>query len=129
MKSEENLKVCNDSIKGGHYNAAASRYYYALRLAVQALFEVRNIPVPWITKYNGKKVQEWTHPQLFRMAAVEIAIEGKNTRQLLERAGRYRIKADYEQIPVLESEITDLVRQSIEIFQVISDELKRETPE
>jgi uncharacterized protein (UPF0332 family) len=89
QKSKENLAVSEDARTRGYYNAAASRYYYALVLAGLAIFARAG------TEY------EWTNHPAFvfdissiffqrRYGAVEDIMDA------LEEAMSARVTADYE---------------------------------
>ena len=122
-KCQENLKVCDWAIGQGHANAAASRYYYALRLAAQALFAKRGIATPTV---NGQR--KWPHSKLWsefdKQLPMSIHIElSESCGRSLYDAGQLRIQADYKEIDVTEKDILGLRSKSDTVFKIVEKEI------
>jgi hypothetical protein len=123
-KSAENRIVSEDAIAKGHLNAAASRYYYALYLAIKALFEERLIPVPDQIRSGSGYVRNrfpdrWPKPTLHERAQVEIPGYKQNVERIMEDAWDLRVIADYKDVGVEPYEINTLKEDADGLFQVI----------
>ncbi len=126
-KSVENRSVSEHAFENGQFNAAASRYYYALRLAINALFEERGVPIPkklwrrekWVE--NNKKYWPWQ--ELHVQASKELQSYSNNIMKLLKRAWKLRVRGDYKDIHVEEKSIDLLKRDLDRLFEVIESEI------
>jgi len=122
-RSVENLHVTLLASKGRHFNAAASRYYYAMRLAIHALFKNSSIEGARISR-GGNQIEHWTHPALINRAEEVLKTKLPNIRNILEMAKELREKGDYEPFPVTGPRIRSLRTRSLRLFRTILDEIK-----
>ena len=114
-KSEHALKVAEELIKGGYPSDAASKIYYAMFYAAQALLKANNIDV---TKHSAV---ESSFGYYFAKAG---KIEAKYHKMLLE-ARKIREIADYDiQDEIVEPEASLKVEQGKEFVQAIKKLLK-----
>jgi uncharacterized protein (UPF0332 family) len=117
-KSKENLRVWRWACRAGHFNAAASRYYYALRLAAQAFFETRGIDQPYAHAEFNAKLEE------------ELAARGYGLYKIgpfLKDAMDLRHTADYNDVPVEDWELDEMKRNCAQIWKAMGRELKSGT--
>jgi len=112
-KSRENLDVSDYAQSEGKFNAAMSRYYYALRFAVGAAFLKRGLsdPIPKM------------HWELIREAATNLKKVNPDLKAWFDKAKSLRQRGDYKEMPVLPQEFKNLVDELDIIFVVIKDEI------
>jgi uncharacterized protein (UPF0332 family) len=114
-KSKENLLVWQRACRDGHFNAAASRYYYALRLAAQAFFETRKIDSPYIkAEFNALLEEE--------LAA--LGYEDCDTCRFMTLADKLRNRGDYEHLPVGEPRLQMVKANCSKIWRAVGKELR-----
>ena len=116
-KSKENLLVAEEAKRTGSYNAAASRYYYALVLAGLALLERENI------------FYEWTNHETFindtgYLLASKHFGERADIVDALEKALKFRIRADYEPFPVIRRHLDIAITACSPVLEALEIELK-----
>jgi len=117
VKSKENLAVADDARNAGSYNAAASRYYYALVLAGLALLERERMAYEWVD-----------HP-IFIEDVIDLFDKkryGDRSEMMdaLEEARQVRIRADYEPFPVKPNHLTCVFLNCQPILEAIALDLK-----
>ncbi len=123
-KSIENRRVCRLAISNGHYNAAASRYYYALRLAVHALFKQKQIHGQRAMDRSGQMVEKWRHNALIAKVDQLFGSKISGIKEILDMALELREKGDYEPFPVAQPRLEVLKRLSRGVFRRILNEIK-----
>jgi len=124
-KSLENLEVCRLARGEGHFNAAASRYYYAMRMAVHALFKKKGIEGEWKTASGGYRVEEWKHRRMIDVAGERFSQVLPGIARFLGTTRELRERADYEPLPIGEHQLQPFIRMSKRIFRGIFDEIRR----
>ncbi|MCD6217242.1 hypothetical protein J7L05_05210 [bacterium] len=129
-KSAENLAVSRVSFQNNHYNAAASRYYYALYQAFFALFEFRGISVNKERQTReGMKPNPnpnvWTKNELHNQAKIEIKDYKFNVHRILKKAAEKRVKGDYKDMDVEFRELEDIQRRADGVFLIIDKEINK----
>ena len=120
-KSKENLEVCRMATDRQYFNAAASRYYYALRLAAQALFETRGV-----YSNDPRGPSYWGHSDLVQETVRLLSIGGHSSidaDRWLNEARTLRNRGDYKLLDVHKDEIDYLVKNSVGLFEVIENEI------
>jgi len=121
-KSVENRKVADWANSERHYNAAASRYYYALRLAAQAAFELRDL-----SPLKSSDPDYWDHDELLdRIARVYNPADypDLDTERWFKKAREFRVKGDYKQLPVESENMQLLLGGGKKIFTTIRAEIE-----
>jgi uncharacterized protein (UPF0332 family) len=113
LKSRENLEISDYAQSEGKFNAAMSRYYYALRFAIGAVFLKRGLhdPIP---------MRHW---ELRRDAANHLKTVNPDLKAWLKTAQRLRERGDYSRIPVMFQEFKILTDELDGIFTVVKDEI------
>jgi hypothetical protein len=124
-KSQENLDVCGHAQADGHCNAAASRYYYALRLAAQSHFFKKGIPAPpfvWEQRERvPNKENRWTHPQLINRIRQEFrGGEFSQMASIVTEAKALREKGDYTDLNVEDNELEPLMERTKDFLSHLS---------
>lgn len=121
-KSRENLEVCDSAMADEKFNAAASRYYYALRLAAISYFWAKGIKPPDKIWERGREVKntenKWPHPKLINRVG-EVLPSGMDAKNLLRSAKDLRIKGDYKDIDVDKHELPKLRKLTDEVLDVL----------
>ena len=115
-KSKENLAVYGFARSRGHWNAAASRYYYALLLAALALLEKHK------EDYSTRGNRHFLHLAIEKCLRTSGHVLDNVTRFLKESLD-LRAKADYEDLPVEEHELKRVRNNCVFIWRSISKEL------
>jgi uncharacterized protein (UPF0332 family) len=116
-KSKENLAVTENARAAGYYNAAASRYYYALVLGGFAVLEREKMLGDWIS-------------HLHFIAQIASLLEEKKLGErdemcdALEEAYGARAKADYEPFPVEPRHLDHVLQVCRPILEALEIELK-----
>jgi uncharacterized protein (UPF0332 family) len=122
-KSVENRRVSDNAFDEGCFNASASRYYYAMRQAVHALFKRSGIEGEWIVK-GGQRIEHWRHETLIETVAERFGSLLPRITNILETAKELREKGDYEPFPVAGHRIKSLRNRSKEVFGRILNEIE-----
>ena len=130
QKCDENRKVSDLAQDNGYLNAAASRYYYALFLGFNSLFEKKGIPIPDKISVKGELRNNpnkgtWPRKELHEQARLMFPDYKIDIEELLWIAFRLRVRADYKAIPVSNYEIDELKIKADELFKVMEDEIKK----
>jgi len=128
-KSIENRIVSQQASQKQHYNAAASRYYYALYQAAFAFLEVKKIPVPdkilrqkrWV---KNKNPDTWPHRELSEN--IDGLFIGSGFQRIMKNAWDLRIKGDYKDTPVEPDEYALITGKADRLFEVIRNEIDKD---
>ena len=128
-KSQENREVSKYAYKR-HINACASRYNYALRLAVDALLVKCRRSAPDTIMRGTKESPNpytlgscWPRDALHDEAQDLVQHERFNVKELLEDAWDWRKTADYHHVVVDKELFKQTMVDSEWIFDRIGDEL------
>lgn len=116
-KSRENLYVSNIAKSNGKYNAAASRYYYALRFAAGAYFVKQGLEDIVRTK-QAQKVFVRKASKVLSKACPEVEVK-----TWFDKALGLRVKGDYKDVDVIENDLQILIEALNEIFAMIEGEI------
>ena len=133
-KSTENRSVSMHARENEQLNASASRYYYALRQALVALFEKRGLPVPKdfpvfdrITRKTEMKQNpfpdQWHRISLHNEAPRRLRKYPGDLKRILEDAWELRLKGDYKELDVAPTELNCLISDADVIFTLIEGEI------
>jgi hypothetical protein len=128
-KCKENLEVSDWAQGEGHCNAAASRYYYALRQAALAYFERIEERPPESVWKGGRKVPnkkgDWPHGYLIKTVDRRLS-KTLEAGAWLRRARDLREKADYKTEGVEPHELPELRRHTDELLRALGYEMDNE---
>jgi hypothetical protein len=121
-KCVENRKACTLAVANGLHNAAASRYYYALRLASLAFFEIAKIEA--VSK-NKAGEPYWEHSDLINKLEDKLGTKYTDLEigRWFKEAKKQRIVADYYTKSIQPEAFAFLVRKTTGIFTVIEHEI------
>jgi len=123
-KFYENLNVCQYSYLGGHYNASASRYYYALRLMVNAYFKKKGIEGERVPDSSGIMREKWRHGDLIDKVHEYLRDEIPDIADLLLDAKEIREKGDYDGVPVRKNQLNSVRKRCKKVIKVMFREIK-----
>lgn len=130
QKSKENLAVHDSAYGNKQYNAAASRYYYALWLAMRAYLEAKEIEPPALIKVGGKEVKNklppdrWPRKELHKKAGKALGGIFKNVKNIMENAFTLRLQADYDHTDVTKPHLDLLLNISHGLLGILQNEIK-----
>jgi uncharacterized protein (UPF0332 family) len=113
QKSRENLDVSDHAQSNGKFNAAASRYYYALIFAARALIVKRN-------KYDKKRI---IHTEFIEYISGEFGKDYPEMKEIFSEARELRVKGDYSDLPVREPEIEGLLKKAGVLLNEVEGEI------
>ncbi len=113
LKSCENLYVSNIAKSNGKFNAAASRYYYALIFAARALCVKRK-------KYDKKRI---IHQEFIDYISGEFSKDYPGMKKIFSDARELRVKGDYSDLPVREPEIEGLLKKAGNLLNDVEGEI------
>lgn len=117
LKSRENLDVSDLAQSNGKFNAAASRYYYALRFAAGAYFVKQGLE-DIVHKKQPQKVFVRKASEALSRACPDIQVK-----TWFDKARGLREKGDYKEVDVTENDLQILIEALNEIFEVIEGEI------
>lgn len=121
-KSRENLEVCDSAMAAGNFNAAASRYYYACRLAAISYFWANEIKPPDLIKKGTEWVDnvenEWRHIRLIKEVGERLN-DDLDAESLLFSAKELREKGDYTDVDVDPVELPSLMARTDSVLKVL----------
>jgi hypothetical protein len=121
-KCVENRKACTLAVANGLHNAAASRYYYALRSASLAFFEIAKIEA---ARKNKAGEPYWEHGALINKLEEKLGTKYTDIEigRWFKEAKKQRIVADYFTRSIHPEAFANLVRNAAGIFTVIEHEI------
>lgn len=123
-KSIENRVVCEQAIKDGHINVAASRYYYALRLAFRAFFIKKSvIGIMKSDAVTGIRSEVWRHEYLINKAELHFEQYKADIKNILLDAKDQREIGDYDGMPVDPKRLKFIQSHADEVFEVIYEKI------
>lgn len=119
-KSRENLSVCDSAIADGNFNAAASRYYYALRLAAISYLWKKDITPPGKIRKGSNLVNndenEWRHIRLIREVGERLD-DDLDAESKFSDAKNLREKGDYTDLDVDPYELPILMTRTRTVLE------------
>ena len=123
-KSCENHEAAETSYAKKHFNAAASRYYYALYQGFFALFEKRGVSPPTHIRIGTDIVPNrdkgtWPKEELKVRASFELSDFKPKVRDILRKALTFRTKGDYKDTPVEERQLSSIHSDINRLFEVL----------
>lgn len=113
LKSRENLDVSVLARSNRQFNAAASRYYYALIFAARALIVKRN-------KHDIKRIY---HSEFIEYISGEFSKDYPEMKKIFSDARELRVKGDYSDLPVREPEIEGLLKKAGDLLNDVEGEI------
>ncbi|MCD6218671.1 hypothetical protein J7L05_12570 [bacterium] len=130
-KSVENKEMSDLALTEQMFNVAASRYYYALRFAFNALLEKKQVIVPDRINRNGMARPNpnpgtWPRPEMHWQANRAIQDYPVSVDRLLKRAWKLRVLGDYSPTPVEQHQIEHLKNDADGLFQLINQKVQGE---
>ncbi|MCX6647180.1 MAG: hypothetical protein NTY09_12610 [bacterium] len=126
MKCKENLCICQVAKLKGYNNAAASRYYYALRLAIIAYFKQKEIRGETTSdRSTGLLTEKYRHDFLIDKADEYLKEDIPQIKNILFEAKKQREIGDYEDFPVDPTRFKIFQKKSKGIFRLILNGIRK----